>query len=191
MYIARAVSSGTLCDWMPIPPMPSLRLDSDAFRAYIEIHGQTQYDAFKILPEDGPRPERTMKRPDTVHSAKHDAESVYWVMVVFLLCALPAGSTPNDEDPHLQDFVDTYWDIYESTINKRRDNRMRRMPELHIDAEQMLHPALAEKAARASRRREIVAHRAPVASIAVAARLKTLHSLTLSTQKPNQNAGCS
>ena len=87
MFIARAVSTGKSYEWEPISSMPTLETDSEAFKSYMTIHGQAHYDSFQMSPEGAPEPPPHPPL-DTVHSPRHDAESVYWVLSAAMLIYL-------------------------------------------------------------------------------------------------------
>lgn len=143
MYIARAVSTGHSGGWWKIPDTPTL--DSAALEAYTKIHGMTRYKRYELSHEDCPEPSLTAisKGPQsTVHSAYHDAESVYWVLVVFLLCALPAGCK-FEEDKHQYYFSSVFSTLHRQTVGEKYDTRMSAMPESPPQAEEMLHEGLA------------------------------------------------
>ena len=117
MFIARAVSAGYPIWGGEIPPMPNLTPGSEAHKAYIEIFGEERYESFKMDGSTSRDPE--IENVKTIHRPRHDAESVYWVLVVFLLSALPKDT--GETDDHLEDFSYAYWDHYDSRIDGTYD----------------------------------------------------------------------
>ncbi|KZV94127.1 hypothetical protein EXIGLDRAFT_767419 [Exidia glandulosa HHB12029] len=93
-YIARLVSSGFKLRGGKAPSaMPAL--EGAALEAYVASHGQEEYDARSAYHDglhanvgdddtDNPLP-----RGSALHSPRHDAESCFWLLVHFLITALP------------------------------------------------------------------------------------------------------
>ena len=141
MYIAHAVSTGRPVPWVRPPEVP--KLDSHALQVYTEVLGNAQYDKYKWLPGDYPEIDPFPEDPPpAVHSAYHDAESVYWVLAVFLLCALPKGCEQNKDD-NQEAFSQAYWGIHGGVVGTINDSRFTDMPRSTTEAKMKLHTGLA------------------------------------------------
>ena len=95
MYIARSVCRGKLSDWIHSligVPMPTLT--DEAKRLYVNAHGQERYDRFtekNPFTRHGAIPPSVQPKalPPAVHRPRHNAESIFWTMLVALLRAQP------------------------------------------------------------------------------------------------------
>jgi hypothetical protein len=139
MFIARAVSAGYPIWDGDIPPMPHLEPGSKPHKAYIEIFGENRYESFKIAHGEVPRDPK-IRTTKTIHHPRHDAESVYWILVVFLLSALPKDA--GEVDDNLDDFSDAYWDLHKSQIGGKYDRRDQVLNLLIRAPEALLHNGL-------------------------------------------------
>jgi hypothetical protein len=121
--------------------MPTLGTDSEAYRAYKTIRGLATYNSYKLDTELETRPKGSASSyPSTIHSAYHDAESVYWVLVDFLLCALP-GEDIGEDSTH-QNFSKLYLGMFANVIGEEIDDRELYISKLSEIAESFLHPGL-------------------------------------------------
>ena len=77
-----------------------------------------------------------------MHSAYHDAESVYWVLAVFLLCALPKGCEQNKDD-NQEAFSQAYWGIHSRVVGTINDSRFTHMPRSATEAKMKIQTGLA------------------------------------------------
>lgn len=119
MFIARAVSSGMPGKWAFIDPMPAFDPSSKAYAAYIAIHGQDIYDWYTHLDFDTHRDKLMCP---TVHHPRHDAESVYWILVVFLLKTIPIG-LGNIPDTNFDEFCRAFARIKKHEVGVADDTR--------------------------------------------------------------------
>jgi hypothetical protein len=121
--------------------MPILGSDSEAYRAYETIRGSETHASYMLDIELETRPKGSASSyPATIHSAHHDAESVYWVLVDFLICALPAKEI--GEDSNHDNFSDLYLDMFGNIIGREHDRRDYGISKLSEIAENYLHPGL-------------------------------------------------
>ena len=161
MFIARSVALGEVID-VPIDPPPMPTLDGDAKTAYESAHphdGLRKYEDSENQGHGG----NLMRRPEVrtilaanrsmesrfFHQAHHDAESVFWVMVVFLLRARPVdgnaeeGENRNQEAEAENQALDDLWkSLVEHKIGGRTDSRGNIL-EATTNWAEALHPKLA------------------------------------------------
>ena len=141
MYIARAVSKGVPGAWMAVLEMPTLEPDSDAYKAYVAVRRKGDISAFdysvqmRPRPAPGPRPTSAV-----VHCARHDAESVYWILLDFLIHALPARS--KDGDTSLRNFRKVKNAMTSNEVGAEYDPRDAVISLLMGSPTSILHPAL-------------------------------------------------
>ncbi|KAG9224250.1 hypothetical protein CCMSSC00406_0004749 [Pleurotus cornucopiae] len=97
--------------------MPSL--PPDLCGLYKDAHKDVDVDSIRLLEDqDGTTthgvkwiPSKTTTR-DFQHLPRHDAESVYWVIVVFLLRAIPRGHSPEEDEN--RDQLAAAWNLISS-----------------------------------------------------------------------------
>lgn len=120
-----------------IEPMPKLEVYSEAYGACMAVHGEQKYSSFDFYIETrGGDAERT------VHCARHDAESVFWVILDFLIHALLLDTNIKEKDP--KQFANFRSSFFSSTIQaEMSDPRLSLFQTLDSRTEKILHPGLA------------------------------------------------
>ena len=136
-YIARAVSKGVPGKIDSIQPMPDLVEGSDAYNAYVAVRGDDELPAYEYSVETVGIENEVRKEP-TEHCARHDAESVYWVLVDFLLHAVPQDVSEVD---HTFTQFCQIWEKMTHIIGAPVDSRNLVMDHLR-EPTSCLHPSL-------------------------------------------------
>ncbi|KAG9223403.1 hypothetical protein PLEOSDRAFT_154693 [Pleurotus ostreatus PC15] len=131
-FIARSVALGELLDGCEFTPMPSLSPeiaakyqqvycdDISKLRAFSDANGTTHggHQSSDLLARYDD--DRSLMAADFEHQPRHDAESVYWCIVVFLLLAKPLHSDVVEDNHGLRDI---WLSIAEHEIGKTDDKR--------------------------------------------------------------------
>ncbi|KZV79833.1 hypothetical protein EXIGLDRAFT_846136 [Exidia glandulosa HHB12029] len=89
MPVARRVSTRGSVPAEAIPELTGTALES-----YTATHGTAHYEEQSALHEGSNIPSRVPEEVPIVHAPRHDAESVWWMLVVFMLSALPKEKDP-------------------------------------------------------------------------------------------------
>src|ERR1700733_10133900 len=149
MFIARALASSFLSGpkaWTR-PEFPQLELGSDAETLYRRVYGeftdnQDPYVNVWNSPVKGSKGD-----PETeprAHEPYHDVESIFWVMAVFLLRALPLEPENTDTTASRERFNDAWGAFSQHSIAPNtRDSRER-----FFDDRGMFHPDIEPFGAR-------------------------------------------
>jgi len=119
--------------------MPLLEQGSNAHAAYMEIHGDALYKLQEFSPELKSKPKRSANINDFVrHQPRHDAESVYWILVEFIARAIPEDSVNNYPDN--EEFKDFYITLLSNKIRSENDKRGGIIEALARGSMSILHP---------------------------------------------------
>ncbi len=70
--------------------------DRSGLRAFSDNRSTRHGGAYTEEMEEKHDSDRTLRETQFEHRPRHDAESVFWSIVVFLLLAVPLGSAPED-----------------------------------------------------------------------------------------------
>jgi hypothetical protein len=140
--MTRAVSCGCYNAKADVPGKPVLDVESEAHRAYLSVVGKERYDGFdwstSLISDWGLMEE--IETRSTIHSSHHDVESVYWVLIVFLIRALPADSKITDST--LGKFTECYKPLIDHEIGTIMDSRLHFTSSLARPGSKILHPGL-------------------------------------------------
>lgn len=139
MFMARAVSAGQAGKWrLRDDPIPELCPESRARTFYNECFGPALYADLSNL-QSGVMvlPTSETDAPANLHRAAHDVESCFFVIVVFLLLALPEGFGPEDDNT---DSVAGIWALFNHHKPGSTDSRFSNL--IGGDWRHWLHPGL-------------------------------------------------
>ncbi|KAI0079447.1 hypothetical protein K474DRAFT_1659020 [Panus rudis PR-1116 ss-1] len=152
-YIARAVRMGRLLGRSRLnvffDPMPTL--SGEALERYVKVYSQASYDQYEDAEgtTHGGKPiSLDAERPKFCHRPDHDAESIFWTLLVALILAYPADSVyvaPTKE------FRAVWESIERHTISHDQDSRNSTLNYSNEEFADVLHPRLASLAPLLSR----------------------------------------
>ncbi|KDQ29953.1 hypothetical protein PLEOSDRAFT_1081624 [Pleurotus ostreatus PC15] len=132
-FISRSVTLGEILKNSEFVGMPALR--PEIVEKYLQVYHDDTSEMRKFSDDDTTthgghlskklqkayKDNNALRSAHYEHQPRHDAESVYWCIVVFVLLAKPLN---NDEDNNIKGLCDIWSNIAEHEVGKIQDSRM-------------------------------------------------------------------